>query len=137
MSFYKFLVPKIEKIVVIIRTYDEEISEFLGKNSEEYLENAAICYFSEEDINELGIKENSNIKISTTWGSVILRAVKSPYTIKGIIFVPMGIWACQIISDDFEDDGHIKYKNFKGFIESTDEKIKNYDEIKQLFVTKK
>ncbi|MHA1311278.1 MAG: molybdopterin dinucleotide binding domain-containing protein [Candidatus Helarchaeota archaeon] len=134
MSFYKFLVPKIEIIVSIVRTFEEEISDFIGKNSEEYFNNAAICLLSEDDINELGIKEGTNVKISTKWGSVVLKALKTPYALKGIVFIPIGIWASQILSDEFKNDDHIKFKNFKGFIESTDEKIKSYEEIKELFL---
>ncbi|MHA1269580.1 MAG: molybdopterin dinucleotide binding domain-containing protein [Candidatus Helarchaeota archaeon] len=134
MSFYKFLVPKIERTISIIRTFEQEVSSFLGKNSEEYFKSASICIFSEEDINELGINEGSNVKVSTNWGSVILKAIKSPYAKKGIVFIPIGIWACQVISNNFEDEGHIKFKNFKGFIESTEEKVKSYDEIKELFL---
>jgi len=133
MSFYKFLVPKIEKIITIIHTYDEEISKIIGKNTEEYRNNTAICIFSEDDINELGIKENTNVKINTKWGSVVLKAVKSQYTKKGVVLIPMGIWACQIIPSDIQKYGQIKYRNFKGFIESTDEKIKSYEELKNIF----
>ena len=133
MSFYKFLVPKIELNISIVHTYEEEISEIIGVNSDEYLESTAICYFSETDINELGIKEGTNVKVSTKWGSVVLKALKSPYTTKGTAFIPRGISACQIIPSDLKEDGSLKLKNFQGFVESTDEKIKTYKEILELY----
>jgi formylmethanofuran dehydrogenase subunit D len=134
MSFYKFLVPKLEVTISIIRTYEQEVSEFIGKDSDEYKENAAVCFLSEEDFNELGIKEDTNVKVSTNSGSVVLKVKKSDYAIKGIAFVPIGIWANRIVPMDFEDEGHIKYKNLKGYIEATEDKIKSYEELKQEFV---
>ncbi|MBD3230598.1 MAG: tRNA CCA-pyrophosphorylase [Candidatus Lokiarchaeota archaeon] len=134
MSFYKFLVPKLEVKISIIRTYEQEVSEFLGKDSEEHFKSSSICLISEEDLNELGIKSSTNVKVSTKWGSVILTAVKSSYTIKGIIFIPIGIWANQITPAEFEEEGHIKYKNLTGYVETTEDKVKSYQEIKEKFV---
>lgn len=136
MSFYKFLVPKIEVTISVVRTYEQEVAGFIGKNSEAYLESSSICLISEKDLDELGVKTNTNVKVSTKWGSVVLKAVKTLYAIRGIIFIPIGLWANQIIPADFEDDGHIKYKNLKGYIETTEEKVKSYEELKKLFIQK-
>jgi formylmethanofuran dehydrogenase subunit D len=76
------------------RTIDQGWSKEYGKFSEEYWKSVSICEIDPDDMENLRIKENESVKITTDFGSVILKAVKSnraPHP--QIIYVPYGPWA--------------------------------------------
>ena len=78
----------------------------MGKLSEEYLESVILCQVDPNDLKALGIKENTNVKVSTDYGSVILKAVKSaraPHP--KLVFIPYGPWASLIMNPETEGTG--------------------------------
>ena len=81
------------------RTVDQGTGKEFGKLSEEYRKSVAICEIDPKDMNEFGIKENQNVKVSTDFGSIVLKAVKS---IRGphpkIVYIPYGPWANIIVN---------------------------------------
>lgn len=81
------------------RTIDQGREKERGKFSEEYMRSVAICHIDPEDMKKLRIRENSNVRITTDFGSVVVKARKSlrgPHP--GIIFIPYGAWA-NVLSD--------------------------------------
>jgi formylmethanofuran dehydrogenase subunit D len=103
---------KLQVTLLTGRTIDQGVGKERGKASEEYFESVAVCYLDPEDVKKLGIKEKSNVLVSTEHGSVVVKALKSlraPHS--GIIFIPYGPWANAVI--DPETDG-IGMPSFKG-----------------------
>ena len=88
------------------RTIDQGTGKEMGKLSAEYLESVILCQVDPDDLRALGVKENTNVKVSTTYGSVILKAVKSaraPHP--KIVFIPYGPWASLIMNPETEGTG--------------------------------
>ena len=86
--------PKLKVSLLTGRTIDQGKGKEYGKLSEEYQRSVSICEIDPEDIKLLKIRENENIKVTTEFGSVIMKVVKSkraPH--RGVVFIPYGPWA--------------------------------------------
>ncbi|MFX0132649.1 MAG: molybdopterin dinucleotide binding domain-containing protein [Candidatus Hodarchaeota archaeon] len=126
-SFYRFLVPKIKLLASIVRTVPQSVISDKSITSLEYLDALAICLIHPDDMKLLGIKEG-NIKLTSEFGSVIVKAIESEKdTEKGIIFLPLGPWANQISG---LDNKTLRLKNLEVKVEVTNDKI---TDIKSLF----
>ena len=76
-----------------------------------------------EDINFLRMRGAENVKITTDFGSVILRLVKSlaaPHP--KIIFIPYGPWANAIVSNETTSIGMPSFKGTPAEVESAPDK---------------
>jgi len=90
----------------------------MGKLSSEYLESVVICLMDPNDMKALGIKENTNVKVTTDFGSVILKAVESstaPHS--KVVFIPYGPWASQIMNPETHGTGMPSLKGIPARIE--------------------
>jgi len=88
------------------RTIEQGVGKEQGKVSDEYFESVAVCYIDPDDLRKLGIKEESNILVSTKFGSVVVKAAKSlrgPH--EGIVFIPYGPWANAVVSNETDSIG--------------------------------
>jgi len=88
------------------RTIEQGVGKEQGKASKEYVDSVSICYIDPEDLKRLAIKENTNISVSTEYGSVVLKALKSlraPHP--GVIFIPYGPWANAIVDPETDSVG--------------------------------
>ena len=69
--------PKLKVSLLTGRTIGQGQGKEYGKLSEEYWKNVAICEMDPDDIKRLKIKEGQNVKITTDFGSVVVKAVES------------------------------------------------------------
>jgi formylmethanofuran dehydrogenase subunit D len=100
------------------RTIDQGTSKEHGKSSDEYMENVAACFVDSVDLKRLGMKYNANVCVSTEYGSVVLKVLKSqrgPHP--GVIFIPYGPWANRIVSPVTDDIGMPSFKGIPASIE--------------------
>jgi len=100
------------------RTIEQGVGKEQGKASDEYFKSAAVCYIDPDDLKKLGIKDESNILVSTEYGSVVIKAVKSlrgPH--EGIIFIPYGPWANAVVSNETDSIGMPSLKGILARIE--------------------
>jgi len=105
------------------RTIDQGAAKEHGKSSEEYQKNVSVCFVDPEDLKKLNIKYGANVCVSTQYGSVVLKALKSqrgPHP--GVIFIPYGPWANLIVSPVTDDIGMPSFKGIPAEIESAPEK---------------
>jgi len=101
------------------RTIDQGRGKESGKLSKEYLESVTICQMDPDDMKFLGIKENTNVKVVTDFGSVVLKAVKSaraPHP--KVVFIPYGPWASLIMNPKTHGTGMPSLKGIRAEIES-------------------
>ena len=56
------------------RTIDQGVGKERGKGSKEYFENASVCFIDVADMKKLGIKNGTNVRVTSKFGSVILKA---------------------------------------------------------------
>jgi formylmethanofuran dehydrogenase subunit D len=115
--------PKLKFSLLTGRTIDQGKGKEMGKLSKEYLESVIICQIDPKDMRSLGIKENTNVKVTTDFGSVVLRAVKSaraPHP--KVVFIPYGPWASLIMNPKTHGTGMPSLKGIPAEVESAPNK---------------
>ncbi|RJS84121.1 hypothetical protein CW702_02900 [Candidatus Bathyarchaeota archaeon] len=121
---------KIKVTLLTGRTIEQGKWKELGKLSSEYMENVAICEIDPEDLKLLGIKEGKNVKVTTKFGSVVVRARKSRRrSHPGSVFIPYGPWASLLVSSETNSTGMPSLKGLEATIEPTDESVPTVKEI--------
>jgi len=117
--------PSLRVSLLTGRTIRQGQGKEYGKLSERYWKSVAICELDPEDMKYLGVEENQSIKITTDYGSVVVRAIKSlraPH--RGVIFVPYGPWASLIVDPKTHGTGMPSFKGIDAIIEpAPDEQV--------------
>jgi len=114
---------KLKVTLVTGRTIEQGVGKEHGKSSEEYIESVTVCYMDPEDMKKLGIKEKTNILVSTEFGSVVVKAVKSIRTPHpGIVFIPYGPWANVVVDPETHSIGMPSFKGVPAEVEPAPDK---------------
>ena len=109
---------KLHAILITGRTIDQGVGKEMGKGSKEYFDSSSICVIDEADLKKLGIKTRSNVKVTSKYGSVIVKAAKNPYgSNPGLVFIPCGLWANAICGDETFGMGMPLFKGFQVEVE--------------------
>lgn len=112
------MLSKIKVTLLTGRTIDQGTSKEYGKLSNKYKESVAICEVDPDDMKELAIKEDSNVRISTEHGSVIVRAKDSkrgPHP--KVVYMPYGFWANLLINSCTDGTGMPTFKGITAQVE--------------------
>jgi len=115
---------KLKVTLLTGRTIEQGVGKECGKASQDYFESVAVCYVDPEDMKRLGIREGTSVRVSTDYGSVILKALKSPrgpHT--GVIFIPYGVWANAVVSIETSSIGMPSLKGIPAEIEPAADKV--------------
>ena len=122
---------KLQAILITGRTIDQGVGKEMGKGSKEYFDSASICFIDQADMIKFGIRSRKNVKVTSKYGSVIVKAMKNPYGANpGIVFIPCGIWANAICGDETFGMGMPLFKGFTVEVESApDQPILTLDEL--------
>jgi len=110
--------PKLLVTLLTGRTIEQGVGKEHGKNSEEYFESVSVCYVDPEDLKRLGTKEGTNISVSTSHGSIVVKAAKSlraPH--QGVIFIPYGPYANAIVDPETNSIGMPSLKGIPAEVE--------------------
>jgi len=110
--------PSLKVMVLTGRTLRQGQGKEYGKLSERYWRSVAICEIDPDDLKKMGIKENNHVKITTNYGSVVLRAIKSmraPHA--GRVFVPYGPWASVIVNPKTHGTGMPSLKGIEATVQ--------------------
>ena len=131
--------PKLPVTLLTGRTIEQGVGKERGKTSKEYRESVSVCYVDPEDLKKLGIKEKTNILVSTNYGSVVVKAIKSlrgPHP--GVVFIPYGPWANVVVNPETHGIGMPSLKGIPAEVEpAPDRPILNLEELlKNQFGTK-
>ncbi len=131
--------PKLKVSLLTGRTIDQGTGKEHGKLSEEYQKSVSICQMDPEDVKNLGIRENENVKVTTEFGSVIMKVVKSkraPHS--GVVFIPYGPWASVLANPKTHGTGMPSLKGEMAEIEpALTEKVLNLQELLKLHFRRK
>jgi formylmethanofuran dehydrogenase subunit D len=115
--------PKLQVTLLTGRTIEQGVGKERGKTSKEYFESVSVCYMDPEDLKRLGIKEKTNVQVSTNYGSVVVKAVKSLRTPHpGVIFIPYGPWANAVVNPETHNIGMPSLKGIPAEVEPAPEK---------------
>lgn len=97
------------------RTVDQGVTMERGKTSPEYFEKVAVAFLHPEDARTLGVEEGQAVRITTEFGSVVVRCLLGN-TERGAVFVPMGPWANLLTSPLTEGTGMPSLKGLRATI---------------------
>ena len=117
------LQQKLQVTLLTGRTIEQGVGKERGKGSKEYFEAVSMCYMDAGNMKKLGIKNNTNILVSTEFGSVVVRAVKYPRAaIPKIIYIPYGPWANAVCSNRTSSIGMPSFKGIPAEVEPAPDK---------------
>jgi len=123
--------PRLRVTLLTGRTIEQGVGKERGKASKEYVESVSVCYIDPEDLKRLGVKEKTNVKVSTDYGSVVVKALKSlraPHP--SIIFIPYGPWANVIVNPETHGIGMPSFKGIPAEVEpAPDKPVLNLEEL--------
>ncbi len=105
-------------ILLTGRTINQGVALEGGKTTKENVRACAICAFDKEDFDKLECIVGTSIKVSTNFGEVMVYAIISdegPHP--GIIFIPMGPWANQLVNPDSQSCGTPTFKGMSAKVE--------------------
>jgi len=115
--------PKLKVTLLTGRTIEQGVAKERGKFSEEYMESVSVCYVDPEDLKKLGVKEKTNVLVSTDQGSVVVKALKS---LRGphprVVFVPYGPWANVVVDPETHGIGMPSLKGISAEVEPAPDK---------------
>ena len=123
---------KLRATLITGRTIEQGVGKEMGKGSQEYYDSSAVCFLDKEDLDKLGIRARTNVKVSSKYGSVIVKAQKNPYgSNPGIVFMPCGSWANVICGDETFGMGMPLFKGFPVEVEAAtqDSKVLTLEEL--------
>jgi formylmethanofuran dehydrogenase subunit D len=123
--------PKLNVLVLTGRTIEQGKGKEMGKLSKVYLDDVIECRLDPEDMVALNLKQNTNVKVTTQFGSVVLKAVKSPRAPHPkMIFISYGPWASMISDPRTNGTGMPTLKGIPAEIEpAPDEKVLSLQEL--------
>jgi formylmethanofuran dehydrogenase subunit D len=132
------LLDEPEFLLLTGRTVYQGVEKEKGKFTPGYQEYVAICEIDPDDMERLNIKESSRIKVTTDFGEIVVRAVKSlraPHA--KIIFMPYGPWASIIMGAGTDGTGMPTLKGIPASLTSApNEKILKVTELLEQFYHK-
>jgi len=122
---------KLRATLITGRTIEQGVGKEMGKGSIEYYESCSVCFFDKADMIKLGIKSGTNVKVSSKFGSIIVKAQKYQWgCMPGMVFIPCGSWANAICGDDTYSMGMPLFKGFPVEVEAApNEPILTLDEL--------
>ncbi|MFX1362781.1 MAG: molybdopterin dinucleotide binding domain-containing protein [Promethearchaeota archaeon] len=120
MGIYHLLIPKIDVILITIRTAEQGAA--IDKPIKERSDQIAICMLSEEDYKTLGLKNGDRVEVKTEYGSVVVRAISSNEMTKGVAAIPVGPWASLVVGIS-KGKAVPHFKNIKATVEHTESKV--------------
>jgi len=110
---------RLEVVLVTGRSIYQGTEKEKGKLGPDYEEEVSSCYLDREDARSLGVREGDPVRVSTDFGSLVLRAKILPEERRqpGIIFVPYGPWASQLVSPETHSTGMPSLKAIRAVVE--------------------
>jgi len=101
------------------RTIEQGVGKEYGKSSPEYYEACSMVYMDPDDMKKLGVKNGTNVSVTTSNGSVVLKAVKHPRgDMPGLIYIPYGLWANSVVSNETSSIGMPSFKGTPAEVEA-------------------
>jgi formylmethanofuran dehydrogenase subunit D len=106
------------------RTIEQGVGKERGKASKDYFDSVAVCYVDSEDLKRLRVREGTSVRVSTDYGSIILKAMKSPRgPHPSTIFIPYGAWANAVVDPETDSIGMPSFKGIQAEIEPAIDKV--------------
>ncbi|MEM3383511.1 MAG: molybdopterin dinucleotide binding domain-containing protein [Nitrososphaerales archaeon] len=109
---------KFRAILLTGRSLKQGMGKELGKVSDKYMESVSVCEVHPKDAEELGLKEGDSIRVTTQFGSIIVKCNISQNIAKpGVVFIPYGPYANMLIDPTTDSSGMPSFKGITAEIE--------------------
>jgi formylmethanofuran dehydrogenase subunit D len=105
-------------ILITGQQIDQGVALWTGKTGRRYVRAAGVCKFDSKDFKKLDCLIGTPVRVITKYGEVIVYSIISeegPHP--GVIFIPAGPWANQIVNPDSQGMGTPTYKGVKANVE--------------------
>ncbi len=104
---------KITLNLITCRTIQQGVGMEAGKTSQKYFDACTILQMHPEDFKKLGAWKNTNVKVTSSVGSVVVKAVETREDlVPGLGHIPMGPWANRIVPAYTFSTGEPCFKGF-------------------------
>jgi len=122
---------KLHVTLITGRTIEQGVGKELGKGSQEYYDSSAVCFFDKSDLEKLGIKSGTHVRVTSKYGSVVVKAKKYQWGVMpGMVFIPCGSWANVVTGDETYSMGMPLFKGFFVDVEAApDEPVLSLDQL--------
>jgi formylmethanofuran dehydrogenase subunit D len=93
------------------RSIQQGVSMEAGKEKPAYTAACGIIELDPVDFRKLGVFRNTNVRVTSKYGSVIVKAVEAtqgPHP--GVAYMPMGPWANMVVNPDTYSTGMPTFK---------------------------
>jgi formylmethanofuran dehydrogenase subunit D len=110
---------KAKKVILLTgRSIEQGISLEGEKLTRGYVLSTAVCDIDPDDMKELGIYDGDTVKVRTDYGEVLVSGIESTQSPhRGIIFIPMGLYANVVVNPETDSTGMPSYKGVEAVIE--------------------
>jgi formylmethanofuran dehydrogenase subunit D len=120
----------IEVVLVSGRTARQGMGLEEGKMSKNYIDSVQLINLNLADAEEIGLKTDETVKVVTEHGSVVVNWKEDKGLDRGLVFLPYGPWANQVIGSETNGTGMPGYKGLKANLESAKgQQVLSLDEI--------
>ena len=93
-----------------------------GKTSQGYFDACSVIELHEEDFKALGINHNTNVRVTSAAGTVILKAIAARQAVyPGLAHIPMGPWANIVVPSYTYSTGEPCFCGFDCLVEPAPE----------------
>lgn len=95
-----------------------------GKEKEDYTKACGIIEIDAADFAKLDILPNTNVRVTSAYGSVIVKAIRAtqgPHP--GLAWIPMGPWANMVVNTNTYSTGMPTFKGTPVTIEPAEDEI--------------
>ena len=124
---------KITLNMITCRTIKQGVGMEAGKTSQKYFDACTIIQMHPDDFKRLGAWKNTNVKVTSSVGSVFVKAVETTEDlVPGLAHIPMGPWANRIVPAYTFSTGEPCFKGFPVDVEiAANERIMGAVEVLQ------
>ncbi|MGQ9720867.1 MAG: molybdopterin dinucleotide binding domain-containing protein [Candidatus Jordarchaeum sp.] len=129
MSLTGLLMGKLEVKLCNARSIEQNKMMVEEPGEKSYVESTAVILLSKEDMGSRGFKNGDNVKVTTKFGKVIVKAYETDETKKGLALMPNGPWFNSIMDPDIDVTGNNSCYVLKASIETTKEEVLNTEKL--------
>jgi len=102
---------KIPATLITGRSFGQGIGKEYGRFSEKYLYIARSCEMNPVDMEAIGVRRGSNVRVKSRFGEIIARVTDPTQDLpRGVIFVPYGQWANALVDPCTQGTGMPSFK---------------------------
>jgi formylmethanofuran dehydrogenase subunit D len=101
------------------------------KNSAIYCEEASLLHMNPVDMLELDIEEGGHVRVYSSTGEVVMKAVSAVSLTRGRVFICLGPYANQLVGSETRGTGMPDFKTTSVTIETTGDPVQTVAELMQ------